>query len=442
MRRHRPPRLVPIRPPARRACHPRAGRLAALCATALAALALPALAAPTAPAASLKRPGKLRVESVGVHRIVLRWKERSRGEARYELGARADGDAEGTRRLRPDRSGARSRGLEAGTVYEHRVRACRRGRCSPWSAVARQATLLSPFNGPHPPLGCAVLPPGDELNRDVSAAPVDPDSAAIVARILSEGGDELHPDFGSNPEYGIPYAVVPAGQPQVPIRFTAYGDESDRGPYPIPPGMTVEGGDASDGDRHVLVVRRPAVEGGPCELFELYRAFFRGGRRAGWDADAGAVFDLGAPLPQRPAGWTSADAAGLPILPGLVTYEEVGSGVIDHAIRITFERTRRAYVDPATHFASDDCDPDLPAMGARLRLSASYDLSSMSGDARVIAEALKRYGAIVADNGSNWFISGSTDPRWDDEDLNQLKDVPGSAFEVVRPSTPALDGCS
>jgi hypothetical protein len=207
--------------------------------------------------------------------------------------------------------------------------------------------------------------------------------------------------------------------------------------------MLVEGATSGDGDRHALVVRRPRREGGPCRLYEIYRSFYEGGRGNRWSGDSGAVFDLGSPLPQRPAGWTSADAAGLPIFPGLVTYEEVRSGEIDHAIRITFERTRRAYIAPATHLASDSCNPDRPPMGLRLRLAAGHDISAITGDARVIAEALKRYGAIVADNGSNWFISGSTDRRWKDGNLDRLKSIPGSEFEVVRPASTVVigEGC-
>jgi hypothetical protein len=183
-------------------------------------------------------------------------------------------------------------------------------------------------------------------------------------------------------------------------------------------------------------VRRPREPGGSCRLFELYGAREVGGARGGWNGDSGAVFDLGAPLAgQRPTGWTSADAAGLPIYPGLVTYEEVRSGAIDHAIRVTFERTRRGYVSPATHYASDSCHPHRPPMGLRLRLAAGYDTSALTGAARVIATAMKRYGLIVADNGSNWYITGSTDRRWDDEDLNQLKSIPGDAFEVVASGT-------
>lgn len=278
--------------------------------------------------------------------------------------------------------------------------------------------------------GCRLLPPGDAFHRDVSDLPVAADSDAVIARILQGGGDNLHPDFGSNPRYGIPFEVVGPRQRRVPVRIRAYPDESDRGPHPIPPGARVEGGRRSDGDRHVLVLQRRGDDR-ECRLIELYRAFYRGGSRKRWVADQASVFDLGKRLPQRPPGWTSADAAGLPILPGLVRYGEVRRGRIDHAIRITFGRTRRAYLSPATHYASDDCDPRLPPMGMRLRLRAGYPLAGLSPPARVIARALKRYGAIVADNGSNFFISGASDRRWPDRALDDLKGIRGAAFEVV-----------
>jgi hypothetical protein len=386
---------------------------------------------PAASAAELRDAGRLRVTQVGTHDIALRWHDRSRGESRYEVVVEGKGGHHV--RIARNRESARVRKLGRGVRYEARVRACRRKRCGPWGRSVRTATLLAPFNGPHPAPHCGTFPGSDEFNRDISDAPVDPRSDRIIAQINSDGADLLHPDFGSNPSYGIPFVVVPFRQPAVPVGFAAYGNESDHGPYPIPPGAPVEGGARSNGDRHVLVVRRPAPKGGGCTLSELYRGFERGGPRNRWKADSGAVFDLGAPLAgQRPDGWTSADAAGLPIYPGLVTVEEVRSGVIDHAIRVTFEETRRGYLSPATHYASDSCDPDRPPMGLRLRLRGGYDLSGFHGDAKVIATALKRYGVINADNGSNWFISGSTDRRWDDENLNQLKDIPGSAFEVVR----------
>ncbi len=271
--------------------------------------------------------------------------------------------------------------------------------------------------------GCPVFPSDNAWNQDVSALPLRSNSDAIIATIQANGGDFLHPDFGENPNYGIPYVVVPADQPDVPITYDAYGDESDPGPFPIPLDAPVEGGpDVTSGDRHVIALRQ-----GTCELFELYV-----GRRSGdgWVAASGARFDLRSNA-LRPLGWTSANAAGLPILPGLVRHEEVAAGEIRHAIRVTFSRTQRGYVLPATHFASSRTDVDLPPMGLRLRLRADYDLSGVTGQARVIATAMQRYGLIVADNGSNWFFQGAPSPGWDDDDLNQLKSIPGTAFEVV-----------
>jgi hypothetical protein len=264
-----------------------------------------------------------------------------------------------------------------------------------------------------------VFPADNPWNRDVSALPVDPNSANYLAAIAGFGGNQkLHADFGGNGEYGIPYITVPGTQPKVPVDFTDYGDESDPGPYPIPLAAPVEDG----GDAHVLAVDRDH-----CKLYELYGASPGTGR---WSAASGAVFDLTSNA-LRPDGWTSADAAGLPIFPGLVRYDEVARGHIDHALRFTVSSTQRAYLHPATHWASSNTDPALPPMGLRLRLRASFDVSAYHGEARVVLDALKRYGMIVADNGSNWFISGAADPRWDDDDLNQLKTVPGGAFEVV-----------
>lgn len=287
--------------------------------------------------------------------------------------------------------------------------------------VALRVDGAGPVGGPEIG-GCAVFPADNAWNQRVDGAPLRADSAAIIARIQSIGGDFLHPDFGENPNYGIPYVVVPADQPEVPITYTAYGDESDPGPFPVPLDAPVEGGAGAGGDRHVIALRS-----GTCELFELYRAFPAG---AGWEADSGARFDL-ASNALRPLGWTSADAAGLPILPGLVRHDEVASGEIRHAIRVTFARTRRGYILPATHFASSDTDPALPPMGLRLRLRSSFDTSSLTGQARVIAVAMQRYGLIVADNGSNWFFQGAPSDGWDDDDLNQLKSISGDEFEVV-----------
>jgi len=288
------------------------------------------------------------------------------------------------------------------------------------ASVSKPAVRLTP---PGPKVGgCSVFPADNAWNADVSSLPLHPRSAQIVAKINSVGGRSFHPDFGSDPTYGIPFVVVPADQPLVPITYTAYGDESDPGPFPIPLTAPVEGGPSADGDRHVL-----AVQQGTCQLFELYRAF---PANRGWAADSGARWDLGTGA-LRPLGWTSADAAGLPILPGLVRIDEVQSGAIRHALRVTFAQTRRGYVLPATHAASSRTDQDLPPMGLRLRLSASFDLSGFTGQALVVATAMQRYGLIVADNGSNWFVSGQSSPLWDDDDLNQLKAIPGTAFEVV-----------
>ena len=299
--------------------------------------------------------------------------------------------------------------------------------------------------GPYPGLGsCSVFPdppPGTPANapslateaawnQDISKAPVAPNSAATIAYINAHGGNLLHPDFGSPRAYGFPYAVVGDGQRKLPIRYTAYGDESDPGPFPVPKGAPVEGGNGSDGDRHVLVVDRSS-----CTLYELYRAFFKGGGGAHWNADSGTRWDLRSDE-RRPDSWTSADAAGLPIFPGLVRYDEVAAGQLEHAIRVTFDSTRNAWVHPASHCAGDSSDPNAPAMGTRLRLKAGYGLGGFSGGAKVIVEAMKRYGMIVADNGSNWYFSGSSDRRWNDENLNQLKRIPGSAFQIVKSAAP------
>lgn len=269
--------------------------------------------------------------------------------------------------------------------------------------------------------GCRVFPAGNALNREVASLPASPRSAAYVRSIGLTA--HLHPDFGRNPAYGIPYQVVGRAQPKVPIHFTSYGSESDAGPYPIPPSAAIEGGGVSgSGDRHVLVVQE-----GSCRDYELYDAA-RSGR--GWNAASGAVFDLRSNA-LRPAGWTSADAAGLPIFPLLARYQEVSAGAIDHALRVTVPATQRGYVHPATHFASISADPALPPMGLRLRLKASYPLAGFGGQALVILRALKRYGLIVADNGSPWFITGAPSPGWNEASLQQLERVPGAAFEAL-----------
>jgi hypothetical protein len=306
-----------------------------------------------------------------------------------------------------------------------------------WGAAASPATAVGPYPSldpcqvfPDPPASLSPRAPSlateAAWNQDISKAPRDPRSAAYISYIDSQGGDHLHPDFGSPRTYGFPFSVVGAGQPKLPVHYTAYGDESDPGPFPVPAHAPVEGGNRSDGDRHVLVVDRAA-----CKLYELYRAFYVAKPKPHWNADAGTAWDLRSAA-RRPDGWTSADAAGLPIFPGLVRYDEVAAGNLDHAIRVTFESTRNAWVHPASHCAGDTSSGSAPPMGLRLRLKAGYGLGKFSGAAKTIALAMKRYGLIVADNGSNWYFSGSSDRRWDDANLNQLKRIPGSAFEVVK----------
>jgi hypothetical protein len=237
----------------------------------------------------------------------------------------------------------------------------------------------------------------------------------------------LHPDFGTvwdGAPNGIPYIVVHSGQAKVPVSFD-YADESDPGPYPIPSDAPIEGGPSSSGDRHVLVVDVDAWK-----LYELFDAHPVNGGKS-WTAGSGAIFDLGSDA-LRPAGWTSADAAGLPIFPGLARYDEVKRGVIDHALRFTVQRTRRAYVFPARHYASDSNDASLPPMGLRLRLKAGFDVSGYPRQARIVLVALKRYGMIVADNGSSWYITGAPDSRWSNDQLHTLGRVMGSDFQVVQ----------
>ena len=267
--------------------------------------------------------------------------------------------------------------------------------------------------------GCPVFPADNAWNQDISAAPIDVDSATYITNI---GGGNLHADFGGSGAYGIPYIIVPQSQPLVPINFTAYGDESDPGPYPIPLTAPIEGGGGSTGDRHVLTIQQ-----GTCKLYEMFSAYPGTGA---WDAASGTVFDLRSNA-LRPDTWISADAAGLPIAAGLVRYDEVAAGQINHAVRFTVNTVRKAWVHPATHYGTSTSTTRIP-YGAKLRLKASYDISSFSGEARVILTALKKYGMIVADQGTSWYITGDGDPRWDDNDLNQLKTVPGSMFEVVQ----------
>jgi hypothetical protein len=269
--------------------------------------------------------------------------------------------------------------------------------------------------------GCPIFPASNPWNQRVDGLPVHPRSDAIV-QTIGVGGT-VHPDFGSGrwegKPIGIPFNVVARDAKRSRVRFE-YADESDRGPYPLPKSPKIEGG----GDRHVLMVQR-----GTCKLFELFAASKSGGS---WSAGSGAVFDLRSNK-VRPRGWTSADAAGLPIFPGLARYDEVAAGEIKHALRFTVSRTRKAFVFPARHYASSLTDPDLPAMGQRLRLKASVKISGLPKQARVVAQALQRYGMLVADNGSNWYVSGAPDSRWDNDDLRALGRLRGSDFEVVAP---------
>ena len=272
---------------------------------------------------------------------------------------------------------------------------------------------------------CQLFPKDNSWNQRVDQAPLHPGSDAMIRSIGT--GDGMHADFGSGRfegrPIGIPYTTVSKRQKRVRVSFD-YADESDKGPYPIPRSAPIEGGSASDGDRHVIVVDRDR-----CKLYELFAAFPRSGGRS-WEAGSGSIWSLKSNR-VRPAGWTSADAAGLPILPGLARYEEVKRGRIDHALRFTVSRTRRAYVYPARHFASNDDNPDLPPMGQRLRLKASFDVSRYPRQSRVVLRALQEYGMIVADNGSDWFLSGAPSSGWDNDDLHSLGGVKGSDFEVV-----------
>ena len=270
--------------------------------------------------------------------------------------------------------------------------------------------------------GCPVFPASSPWHENIANLPVSPLSSQYIDAIGA--ATNLHPDFGQERAYGIPYAIVPANQPKVAIHFTAYGDQSDPGPYPIPPNAPVEGGQNAGGDRHVLVLQK-----GTCMLYELYDA--HPNADGSWDAGSGAVFNLRANK-LRPDGWTSADAAGLSIFAGLIRHDEIKRGQINHAIRFTVPETQAGFIHPATHFASSSANPDLPPMGLRLRLEASYPIASFPRTDRIILRAMKTYGLILADNGSPWFFQGATDPRWNDNVLDMLKTVPGSAFQAVQ----------
>jgi IPT/TIG domain-containing protein len=312
---------------------------------------------------------------------------------------------------------------------------------NPGSATSSSQNLqvTASGGGGNPPPSCGAMSlgqggslngfvpfPSDNLwNKDVSSAPVDPNSAAIINFIGA--GIGLHPDFGSGlyngNSIGIPYLVVGAPQPMLPIVFTAYGDESDPGPMPIPVSALIEGYPApGSGDRHVLV-----LDNSNCWLYELYSSY---PNAASWNAGSAAVWDLTADE-QRPYTWTSADAAGLPIFPGLARYDEVAAGQINHALRFTLQSSRAAFVPPASHWAANSSNALAAPMGMRLRLKASFDISSFSAANQVILAALKKYGMIMADNGSSMYISGAPDDRWDNSDLHNLGSVTAADFEVV-----------
>jgi hypothetical protein len=272
-----------------------------------------------------------------------------------------------------------------------------------------------------------MFPPNNVWNTPIDAMPVHASSQAFVTAVGS--GKGLHPDFGTA-GIGIPYVVVPGTQAKVNVTFQ-YADESDPGPYPVPPNAPIEGGAASRGDRHVLV-----LDGDRCILYELFAASPQ--PDGSWSAGSGAVFDLKR-NGLRPPGWTSADAAGLPILPGLVRYDEVARGEIRHAIRMTAPQTGNSYLWPARHLASSLSGAQYPPMGTRFRLKASFDITPYPADVQVILKALKKYGALLADNGSSWYLSGAPDSRWNDTTLHQLGLVPGSALEAVDESGLMVD---
>jgi hypothetical protein len=274
---------------------------------------------------------------------------------------------------------------------------------------------------------CTIFPATNAWNQRVDALPVAANSTQLIQSIGL--GTGLHPDFGSGlydgQPIGIPFDVVSKKTKRFRAAFT-YADESDKGPYPIPKSVHIEGGRASTGDRHALLIDKDA-----CKLYELYALYPKGG---GWTAGSGAIWNLRSNA-LRPAGWTSADAAGLPIFPGLARYDEVARGVVNHALRFTAARTRRQFVYPARHYASSSDDPALPPMGLRVRLKASVDISSFPKQSRIVLQALKTYGMLLADNGSNWYISGAPNPKWSNDDLHSLGRITGSMFDVVDTSS-------
>lgn len=279
---------------------------------------------------------------------------------------------------------------------------------------------------------CLVFPVDNVWNTPIDHLPIDPKSDAYIASIGESIG--VHPDFGTVWEgapIGIPYNIVTGAQAFSSITFE-YADESDPGPYPIPSDPLIEGGSSGEGDRHILILEKDN-----CILYEIYNAYPLG--NGSWQAGSGAIFDLRSNN-LRPDTWTSADAAGLPILPGLVRYEEVLAGEITHALRFTAARTRNQYVWPARHYASSITNPNVPPMGKRFRLKSSFDITGFSPQVQIILTALKKYGMFLADNGSNWYLSGVPDYRWDDDELvSELYRVKGSDFEAVDESGLIID---
>lgn len=440
----------------------------------IAALLLGAVA-PTAGAAA--RPAKLTGTSATLTGAVITVTWTSKRTGQVEIAIRRP---VGTKRRTTTRRAAARRGSARITLaaapdrasVRVRLRRCtgtaRRTRCGSWTAwvtpAADSTTPTTPSSGaaggtPTPtPLGepapgtttpvttapgdgpmiggCPQMPSSWALNQRVDSLPLAAKSDAYVD-YLGTGG-RIHPDFGSadlgaGPDgFGIPFRVVPETTAPVPVVFGGvdeddianYSDESDPGPYPIPLDTPIEGGSAAPrtADRHVLVVQQ-----GKCQLFEMGQARVEDTH---WRASVVAKFDLTSGAP-RPLGWTSADAAGLPILPLLARYDEAASGRIKHAIRMTSRGIANAYVPPASHFAPTSSDPSAPPMGQRFRMKASYDISRLTGHARVIAQAMKEYGLVLADTGSSWYVTGAPDRRWDEDNLAQLKTIPGSAFEAV-----------
>jgi hypothetical protein len=321
--------------------------------------------------------------------------------------------------------------MESLTAVGRRLRAVRRLLALlPLTAIlAASAHAATPAPSAPTIAGCPVFPASNAWNRRVDDLPVAHNSATLIRSIGLDAN--FHADFGSGlwdgGPIGIPFTVVGGDQPRVGVGFD-YADESDRGPYPVPKNAPIEGGRNADGDRHVIVVDKTA-----CKLYELYDAHPLDAGRS-WHAGSGATFDLRSNH-LRPKGWTSADAAGLPILPGLARYDEVAAGVIAHALRFTAPRTRTAFVWPARHQAGSSSDPSLPPMGLRVRLKRTTSLRGLPRQAKIVATTMKRYGLLLADNGSPWYVSGAPDARWDNDQLHALDRISGRDFEVVDASS-------